>query len=223
MPLAIIGIYEGDRPKRSQIGIYDSRILCEQCDGELGKLDQHACEVLLEKNLAISDLAGGKAIDGNGDTLCYTLEGANPEIIWKFVLSVIWRSHHSTREEVARVKLGMHELKIKAILLNQQPFTRVPYSVVVEYNPDFKMCMVIGRNRQDGIMLNTFYARNFGFHMKTDQQEHSETFRLISLATDRPVYAMNIRKLDTRFGKTVVSGLRKNFSKFGTPWKRKVA
>ncbi len=222
-PLAVVGIYSGDRSTRSQIGIYDQDILCAECDGKLGLLDEHACDVFHPKKLKlkIANVSDGLAINPNGGALCYSVEGAQPELLSKFVLSVFWRSHNSSRKEAKVVRLGNHADSIKSILLTDQPIVNHAYSVHIEYNIDFKVTMLIGRNRQEGLILNSFYTRNFGFHMKTDQQNHNEAFTLLCLAKNRPVYAMAIDKLKTPFGRTVVTGLKQNLAKHGNPWKRK--
>ena len=36
-----------DTPKKIRTGVDDEHILCEQCDGKLGVLDQYAAEVLI--------------------------------------------------------------------------------------------------------------------------------------------------------------------------------
>lgn len=218
-PLAIVGVKEGSRPERSQIGIYDSGILCAECDNFLGKLDCHACEVLVENNLQVANASDGKAIDRNGDVVCYSVDKAEPEQMAKFVLSVFWRCHHSDRKEASRVDLGPHEALVREVLLGSVSIFETPYTVHIEYNSDFQMVMILGRNRQEGINLNTFYSKKFGFHLKTDQKPHEEHFRLLCLEKERPVFAMNIKKLQTRFGRLVALGMKKNFSKFGTPWK----
>ena len=225
LPLAVVGIYSGDRPKRSQIGIYDQDILCAECDGKLGVLDEYACKVFDPEKLElkVANATDGLAIDRDGTTFCYTIEGAQPEILSKFVLSVLWRSHHSSREEAKVVRLGSHADAIKSILLADEPIANHIYSVHIEYNVDFKITMLIGRHRPEGLVLNSFYTRNFGFHMKIDRQDHNEIFRLLCLAENRPVYAMAVNKLGTPFGRTVVSGLKRNFAKHGDPWKRRTS
>jgi hypothetical protein len=155
--------------------------------------------------------------------LCYAIEGAQPELLSKFVLSVLWRSHHSCREEAKVVRLGSHADAIKSILLADQPIANHIYSVHIEYNVDLKITMLIGRNRQEGLILNSFYTRNFGFHMKTDRQNHDEIFSLLCLAKNRPVFAMAVNKLNTPFGRNFVFGLKQNFAKHGDPWKRRTS
>jgi hypothetical protein len=217
-PLAVVGVKGESRPKRSQTGIYDSGILCADCDNMIGRLDGHACEKLVEKNLHIANAVGGKAIDINGEILCFSVSDADPELIAKFVLSVLWRCHHSVREEANRVNLGNHEATFREVLLGATPVFNTPYSIHIEYNSDFQMVMILGRNRQQGLNLNTFYSKKFGFHVKTDQKPHEDHFKLLCLAKNRPVFAMNIKKLQTKFGRQVALGLKSNFSKFGTPW-----
>jgi hypothetical protein len=224
-PLSLVPMYTDERPQRSQTGLYDQEILCEECDVFLGRLDQHAVERLApgRANLKATHPPDGPALDAKGKPLLYTIEGADSDTISRFVLSVLWRAHHSGRAETRVVRLGPHADVIRDILLKELNVGDHPYVVTLEHNPDMQFAMLVGNNRQQGIMLHTFYASNFGFHAKIDKRSFGEPMSLLALRSKRPVLSISFEKRTTPFGRNLIGGLRRNYSKFGDPWKRKAS
>jgi hypothetical protein len=221
LPLQIVSLGVDERPKKSWTGFYDKNILCGPCDGEIGKLDQHAAEVFNLKNAKLRPYhpPDGIALDEYGKPLCYELLGADPELVSLFVLSVIWRSHISDRDKCRVVDLGSHADRIRNIIWNKATIGSHPYAVRLEHNPDLQMAMFVGNNRQDGLMLNSFYASNFGFHAKIDSQPHGEPELSFCLRRGSPVLAISFKKVESVFGKSIVKGLQRHRSLFGNPWK----
>ncbi len=223
LPLKIVGLFGETRPKRSQIGVYDSNILCKECDGRIGRWDQHACETLKSENrkLTVTVTDDGLAFDHDGKILSYTVENANAELISKFALSVLWRCHHSTREEAITVDLGPHAEKIRDILLSDMSISNHQYDVCLEYHEDFSLVMWQGRWRiEDGVTFNTFMAANFSFHMRTGTDRPGNPLRLMSLRPGAPVTVLVVEKKKTDFGLQVIQGLKRAKVKYGDPWNR---
>ncbi len=225
LPLSLVPMYTDERPQRSPTGLYDKEILCEECDVYLGILDQHAIETLAPGRVKLKAVhpPDGPALDEKGNPLLYSIDGADADKMSRFVLSVLWRAHHSNREETRVVKLGRHADVIKEILLLNLKTGDHPYAVTLEHNPDMQFSMLIGNNRQEGIMLSTFYASNFGFHAKIDKRPYGEPISLLTVRSNQPVLAISFEKRTTLFGKNLIGALRSNFAKFGDPWKRKAS
>jgi hypothetical protein len=105
-PLAILSGAPSSRPLRSPQGVYDSNILCEECDNEFGKLDQHGCETLLE--------AEGIPIAGEGDTKGFIYDKADGSKLISFITSVAWRASKSKHDYFNRVFVGKYEELLQA-------------------------------------------------------------------------------------------------------------
>ncbi|WP_373503108.1 hypothetical protein [Aestuariivirga sp.] len=133
-PLAVVNLSVPHPPKKSHIGIYDDGILCEDCDGLLGVLDQYVCERFKKNklNVVTAQLDDGWAVDESGNSLCFELPDIDPQRLVKFVLSVLWRAHLSSRPEAKVVKLGPHADRILAILKQDVSIEKHPYSVYLE-------------------------------------------------------------------------------------------
>jgi hypothetical protein len=223
LPLKIVGLFGETRPKRSNIGLYDPNILCAECDGRIGLWDQHACETLSKdsRKMAIAVVDDGKAVDPNGKILAYKIENADAEKISKFALSVLWRCHHSTREEASTVNLGPHADRMHDILVSDVTISDHGYDVCLEYHEDFSLVMWQGRWRtEEGVTINTFMASNFSFHVRTGVDQPGNPLRSLSIRTGAPVVALAIEKRKTNFGQQVIQGLKLNRRKYGDPWKR---
>jgi hypothetical protein len=217
-PMAVVGIIDAPRPKRSQTGFYDKNTLCADCDEKLGILDQYACEICRTENLVLADTLDGPAVDSFGEPVCYVLKNAAPVKLLLFTIAVLWRCHHSCREEALRVNLGSHELKFRQLLLGELSLSETSYTALLEFNSDFELAMIVGKNKRLGLNMNTFNVRRFGFHLKTDQRRLGNNFDNISLHPSKPVYVLSVKRFSTPFGQKIAQGIAKTFARHGTPW-----
>ncbi len=101
-PLAVFSDAVGSKPRKSPIGIYDSNILCDNCDNELGKLDQYALENLIRKS---------GTIDFGFDGVAKNYAPIDVSKIYSFILSVAWRASKSKHDFYAEIVLGPYEDK----------------------------------------------------------------------------------------------------------------
>lgn len=222
-PLAVVSLSTPCPPKKSRIGIYDNNILCEDCDGLLGNYDQYVCERFKKENLKVRPvlLSDGWAVDENGRSVCFELPDVEPEKLVKFVLSVLWRAHLSARPEAKVVKLGPHAAPILDILKQNISIEHHPYSVYLEYNPDLDMVMFQGAWRLDGgVNVNSFLCQQFSFHTKIDKRADPFPFGLIKLLPDRQVYALNIKKLSSKFGHRLAQRIKSSTIQHPQAWEK---
>jgi hypothetical protein len=92
--------------KPSQHGVYDSSILCADCDGKLGALDGMALDVC--RNFASRHVPLGND--------CFEMPNVDGNAISKFVLAVLWRGSISSRPECKDIRLGPYENRIRDVL-----------------------------------------------------------------------------------------------------------
>ena len=147
-------------PKKSPIGVYDENILCAECDGSFGLLDQHVIEKILTKEGAFHS-------DGEFGVRHY-LE-AVPEIVRLFALSVAWRAHHSTHEMFANVNLGPHEAPIRRDLLHPLDHRKVS-AFVHEFDHRNPPIISPIPERYDKVRFLRIYAGRLIFSVKVDQR-----------------------------------------------------
>ncbi len=114
----------------TQHGVFDPALLCERCDGVLGKLDDYAVEVCRRFPNE------HKAIDG-GDM--FEMPNVDGDKFARFVLSLLWRASITTRREFKRVSLGPYEPLAGDVIFDARPL-----SSLQEYE------LLVGRYRKFG-------------------------------------------------------------------------
>jgi len=124
-----------DKVHPTQHGVYDPDILCEDCDGKLGKLDDYALEVCRrfsrEHVIAPDGLFEMNNVDGDQFA--------------KFVLSVLWRASITSRVEFKKISLGPYEMAAQKVIFGAAPLDSLPaYKLLLgryqtrggEFNPE---------------------------------------------------------------------------------------
>ncbi len=87
-------------------GVYDKKILCQDCDNKLGLYDDYALDVCRrfpkEHSVAPDGIFEMKNVDGNK--------------LSAFILALLWRASISSRPEFRKVSLGPFEDQAHAVL-----------------------------------------------------------------------------------------------------------
>jgi hypothetical protein len=161
-PAKIISTTPGFFPKRTLSGIYDDKILCQSCDGELGKLDQHAVEKVLR---------GQNVVEIGTDNQRYARQygDADAELVNKFIISVLWRASISSHYFFARVKLGPYEGIIRDMLLDRAQDEGRVQTVLAEFDKEDRSILNPHQTRTDHVRYWVIYANRFVLYTKTDK------------------------------------------------------
>lgn len=115
-----------DRPKRSQIGVYDKNILCSECESRLGKLDTYAAKFLIQ---GLDEAC--QPIEGGDTPLGYFVTEYDYALLKLFFLSVLWRASVSTHDFFAAVSTGAHEEALRQAIQELDPGDSDFYSVIL--------------------------------------------------------------------------------------------
>lgn len=101
----------------TQHGVYDSQLLCANCDGALGAYDSDALDTV--RRFANNEHV--IAADG-----AYTLANVDGDMFAKFVLSVLWRASISSRPEFRSTRLGPYEDKARDVIFGARQLASLP-------------------------------------------------------------------------------------------------
>ena len=109
-------VADGQYPKKALIGVYDSGILCQECERKFGWLDNYGADVLINRldELFVpvreqDSVVVRRSVPGEVDQ----------EQLLRFFVTVLWRASISTQPYYGRVRLGPYEsLAAKAVDLN---------------------------------------------------------------------------------------------------------
>jgi hypothetical protein len=106
---------------KQQLGEFDSGILCADCDGRLGRLDDYVmelCQKFEQQHTKWQDET-------------FELPHADRELLGKFVLSVLWRASISKRPAFAGVRLGPYEKKFRDVIFSSRSIDEVPEAEII--------------------------------------------------------------------------------------------
>lgn len=101
----------GVMPKRAPVGIYDSGILCLECERRFGPADDCGIEFVRRPLSAMS------VVKEMRQYRVFEAGGVDCAQLKLFFLSVLWRAHWSTHPFFADVRLGPREPALRDFLL----------------------------------------------------------------------------------------------------------
>lgn len=178
-PLAILSSREGWRPRRSQHGIYDQTILCDECDNKLGLFDQHAFEQLVNcKGSVIFDFSGLRALK---------YVSADPVTVHNFATSVAWRASKSKQEYFSRVSAGAYEKILQDSFSGDIAATKQLDCFIAEFDQEGLPLLNPQYSRMEGVRFLVIFANRFTFYIKVDRQKTPEMFQKFIIRSGSPV------------------------------------
>ena len=180
-PIAVINNVDL-RLEPSRLGPYDNTILCEECDGFLGRLDQHAAEKLVNGTRHFHARVLGLEI------LQYP--EADAIVLTRFLASVAWRASKSRHKYFKRVDLGRYESEFKDIFYRHRNQIPKLECIIAEYDRAEVPQLDPAYTRMEGVRFLVVYANRFIFYLKIDKQPAPPEFRGLALTSGKPVLSM---------------------------------
>lgn len=169
-------LYSDDLPysQRRPSGIWDPHILCEQCDSLIGKLDDAAKRILIDKNgLYVRYVID--EIDPTRYVRSYSLkEPSYYTDICRFLISVLWRASISTKKEFKGLYLGPYEELAKKVILDSTVKYSHIFSFIILYLSDLEHPIQMYSTKRSKIEGINFYPLIMGYHkilIKVDSQK----------------------------------------------------
>lgn len=107
---------DGSRPANQPLGAFDTGILCADCDGRLGILDEYA--VRFCASLPITSAACTGSLYRGGD-----IDGSRFALA---MLAILWRASISARDEWRDISLGPYQARAAEALFGVNGLASVP-------------------------------------------------------------------------------------------------
>ena len=112
------------RVRPAQLGIFDKDILCERCDGLLGKHDDYLYDVI--RGFALPP--GLSKCDDFSDP------NVNCDALCKGILAILWRASLTSHPAYEGVSLGPYEPMARNILFGLRPLADMPeLEITIQY------------------------------------------------------------------------------------------
>ena len=175
----------GEFTKRVPIGVYDSEILCGQCEGKLLATDTYGIEVLLRKvDHFFLPVEGGMG---------YTGADVDKTLLLRFFIALLWRASVSLQPFFRRVNLGPYETEALHVLCTPQfgipktfdavmsrwdeaDYGGLPTTAILDPYPE----------RWDNVKAYRVYLGRVVAYIKVDKQPFREPFSRLSLQAQGP-------------------------------------
>lgn len=174
----------GQFPKKSPVGVYDSTILCRNCEDQFGDWDNYAQQLLQDEPLNGKKIFSGLRIIG------YEVPTFDYTRLKLFFISLLWRASVSSHSFYGSISLGPYERKAKSMIENQDPGSPEEFGVfLAKFN--HKLGTIIldpHHERWSGVNYFRFYLAGYVAYVKVDQRRTpSPYFRFIA-SEKRPLY-----------------------------------
>jgi hypothetical protein len=195
----------------TQSGVFDSNILCAECDGALGKLDEYGYTIFRRIPTDQNDLV----IDRDRMPIGYNLRCEDVQRALKFLLSVLWRASLATHDFFSKVNLGAkYETRIRQLIQNNERVTDDDFEVVVirifDHPYDGGLMPPWG-GRYDGIFTYMLYLPYFKFIIRADKRKFVDPFSLCRFREGMMPQAVRLsysNSSESRYINSVAASLR---------------
>jgi hypothetical protein len=180
-----------------QAGIYDTSILCADCDGRFSELDEYGWKILGKpfKGQIITDPV-------TGIELAIEVSRVDTDKLRRFILSVLWRSSASSLDVYSNVSLGpKFEKKIQARIFDPKPLSYDEYSTCFfaieepSYKELSKAMFPPYRAKLDGLNWQILYFPGLKVLVKVDSRKAKDgTFRKLMVSHPDKFYLVKPMK-----------------------------
>lgn len=158
---------EKSYPKRMPIGVYDSTILCAECEKLFGDWDNYAQDLL-----GVEPKDATQVVE-NGQVVGYEIYEYRYDLLKLFFISLLWRSSISTHRFYSRVALGSFEAIAKSFIERRDPGMPQDFSVTVaKFNhPHGQSIFNPHHEKWDQVNYYRFYLGSYVVYIKTDKRK----------------------------------------------------
>jgi len=188
---------KGEYTKKAPIGVYDTGILCTDCEKIFGDWDNYGVRTLLKEKEKFKEIHNGREV------VALYLNSFNYKLLKLFFVSALWRASVSSQPFYSKVKLGSYENKAREMILKGNPAPEDVFSVVLS-----NFVSVTGKDKLARTVMDPFperwqgvnaYRMYFGricAYIKVDQRPYPETLRKLVMRAGQPLFIVN-RVLET--------------------------
>lgn len=193
-------------PKKQHIGIYDTNIVCEECERLFSKPDNYA------KSFFSADINDDDFIIDNNEKIAYIIRNYDYHNLKLFFISLLWRASASTQPFFSNVNIGPFENQIKDMIERNDPGDENTFSATLtRYDNHLASRTQLDpfRYKWDGINYYTFYLRGWKCYIKVDQHPAPEIMRDFMAKPNQPLIVLYLN-----FKESIEINYMKKMAKF---------
>lgn len=178
--------------KRSPVGVYDTEILCAQCESIFSPWDDYAQKLLLadpsERNYLIE----------NGHRIAYVEISIDYAKLKLFFISLLWKAAVSNHYFFSRVNVGSFEPQLRRMILKGDPGEPDAFAVMIAKCEDRLGTIVLNPQpeRWNEINYYRFYLAGYMVYIKVDKRHTTDFLNELALNPEKPLI-ISMRALKT--------------------------
>ncbi len=180
-PAKIITNTPGQHPRRTPAGVYDTDIVCRDCEKRFGPWDDYVNKLLMQT-------APDELIEHEGELGAYVYYNPIYPLLKLFFISLLWRAHHATHVLFAGVRVGRKfESRLREMILTSNPGRPEEFSVVLARFDDELANGFLHpfHERYDGVGVYRFFSSQHVAYIKVTNRDTAKDFKKIILSPGR--------------------------------------
>jgi hypothetical protein len=159
----------GGRVLNSRVGPYDKNILCQECDNKIGRFDDYAKKVFIDKWPTVSV----------NDDKSIILQNIDYEKLKLFFLSLLWRASVSNHDIFSKVSVGPFEGVLRDMIMNNNPGDPLEFPIIITQFSQGDLPKDVGKNIQDPIreridninFVSFYFPKFYKIYIKVDRRD----------------------------------------------------
>lgn len=191
--------------KKSSVGVYDTGILCAQCESIFSPWDDYAQKLLLakpsEKNYVME----------NGQRIAYVETAIDYTKLKLFFISLLWKAAVSNHYFFSRVNVSAFEPQLRRMILKSDPGDPDTFSIMVAKFEDTLGTIVLNPHpeRWRDINYYRFYLAGYMAYIKVDRRHAPDFMDELALNPEKPLIII-LRELRTSKNFKVMQNIAKS-------------
>jgi len=173
----------GSFPKRMQVGVYDSTILCSECDQKMAPWDGYGQEVLIHR------FSQAVEVSHQGKPIAWTIENIEYRRLKLFFMSVLWRASVSKQSFFKRISLGPFEDQLRLLVMNEDLGDSQNFSFILGRFEDIELKAMLDPHREkfDGVNYCRFYLPGYVAYIKVDKRPAPTSLADVCFQENKPL------------------------------------
>lgn len=172
------GRYSQKVPK----GVYDSSLVCEECEQQFSAWDDYASQLFLKRWDKF------EKITDRGQEIAFSLAEFDYSLLKLFFLSVLWRASASSHVMFSKIDLGPREAVLKKAIKQSDPGPMDFFGVVLQAFDTTNVGILDPHpERFSGIRFYRFYLSQVIAFIKVDSRSFIEPFSSVAVSPARPL------------------------------------
>jgi len=169
--------------KKSLVGVYDTGIVCAQCESVFSPWDDYAQKLFLAKPME------KKYVIKNGQKIAYVESAIDYAKLKLFFISLLWKAAVSNHYFFSRVNVGSFEPQLRRMIQKGDPGDPDMFAVVMAKceKPLGTTIFTPHPERWWDITYYRFYLAGYAVYIKVDRRPAPDCMGELALDPERPL------------------------------------